>query len=85
MPITFQFGSLDARNRAMLVMPDMEAALEHISSTFNLSDHRLNEDDDEAPTLNEIRALLLNRKQVRLYDMEAWHSGDTVEITCAAG
>lgn len=85
MPVVFRFESLDARNRAMLVLPDIEAAVEHISSTFELSDFRFDEDGEEPVNINEIRDLLCRQEQVRLYDLEAWHSQDTVEISCTAG
>lgn len=85
MPVVFRFESLDARQRGTLVLPDIEAAVEHINTTFELADFRFDEEGEEPVNVNSIKELLCRREHVRLYDQQAWHSQHTVEICCADG
>jgi hypothetical protein len=84
MPVVFRFDSLDPRSRAVLVLPTVEAAINHVRETFNLADHTLDEDGEQPVDIEELSNELLRAGTVRLYDQAAWHSDDTVEICCAS-
>lgn len=85
MPVIFRFDSLDARNRAMLVVPSVDAAIAHLRDNFRLPDFSMDEEGREQVSFKKIKVLLRGYCKVRLYDKQASYSDETVEICLADG
>lgn len=85
MPVVLRFDSLSCRSRGMLVVPTVEAAIAHLRDNFRLPDYSMDEEGRDQVSFKKIRAFLRRYDTVRLYDKQASHSDDTVEICQAYG